>query len=148
MIVMKFGGSSVANAERIRYMAEIVKTRLDRKPVLVLSAMGDTTDHLLEAGEAALTKGLVQIDKIEELHLKTIIDLALGDGALRSVRPLLTELRNLLMGISLIRELTGRTKDYLVSFGERLSVRIAAAYFATLGIRAQELRGDALPALL
>ena len=137
MIVMKFGGSSVASADRIRRVAEIVKGRMDRRPILVLSAMGDTTDYLLEAGDAALKKGVVQPEKIEDLHLKTIDDLGLGDAALRSVRPLLTELRNLLMGISLIRELTGRTKDYLVSFGERLSVRIAAAYFGTLGIRAQ-----------
>jgi aspartate kinase len=137
MIVMKFGGSSVANAERLRQVAEIVKARLDQKPILVLSAMGDTTDHLLEAGEAALEKGIVQVEKIEELHIKTIMGMELGDTAFRGVRSLLTEPRNLLMGISLIRELTGKTKDYLVSFGERLSVRIAAAYFCSLGIKAQ-----------
>jgi aspartate kinase len=137
MIVMKFGGSSVANADRIRHMAEIVRARLERRPVLVLSAMGDTTDHLLEAGEEALKKGVVHIGKIEDLHLNTLIELKLGDIALRGVRPLLEELRNLLVGISLIRELTDRTRDYLVSFGERLSVRIAAAYFATLGIKAK-----------
>ncbi|MDR0475654.1 MAG: aspartate kinase, partial [Treponema sp.] len=50
MIVMKFGGSSLANAERIRHVAGIVKSQTARKPVLVLSAMGDTTDILLEAG--------------------------------------------------------------------------------------------------
>ena len=137
MIVMKFGGSSVANADRIRHVAEIVNARLDRRPVLVLSAMGDTTDYLLDAGDMALKKSVVQLEKIEELHLKTIMDLELGDTALRAVRALLTELRNLLMGISLIREMTGRTKDYLVSFGERLSVRIAAAYFTSLGINAR-----------
>jgi hypothetical protein len=56
MIVMKFGGSSVANAERVRHVAEIVKSQIARKPVLVLSAMGDTTDILLEAGDAAYQK--------------------------------------------------------------------------------------------
>jgi len=137
MIVMKFGGSSVANAERLRHVAEIVKTRLEQKPILVLSAMGDTTDHLLEAGEAALKKGIVQVEKIEEPHLKTIMEMELGDPAFRAVRSLLTELRSLLMGISLIRELTGKTRDYLVSFGERLSVRIAAAWFCSLGIKAK-----------
>jgi len=137
MIVMKFGGSSVASAERLRHIAEIVKARLDKKPILVLSAMGDTTDHLLEAGEEALKRGIVQVEKIEEIHLKTIMEMELGDTAFRGVRSLLKELRNLLMGISLIRELTGKTKDYLVSFGERLSVRIAAAYFCSLGIKAQ-----------
>ena len=127
----------MASADRIRHMAEIVKTRLDRRPVLVLSAMGDTTDYLLEAGDLALKKGIVSSEKIEVLHLNTVKELDLGDAALKGIRPLLEELRNLLVGISLIRELTGRTRDYLVSFGERLSVRIAAAYFGTLGIRAK-----------
>jgi len=139
MIVMKFGGSSVADAERIRHVAGIVKMSLNRKPVLVLSAMGDTTDHLLEAGEAALNRGTVQIEKIEELHLKTIRELGLGDTAPGDIGPLMEELRNLLIGISLIRELTGRTKDYLVSFGERLSVRIAAAYLNSLGVKTRAL---------
>ena len=139
MIVMKFGGSSVAGADRIRHVVEIVKARLDRKPVLVLSAMGDTTDHLLEAGETALKTGAVSFDKIVKLHKKTAEDLGLGNTALESVNSLLEELNNLLKGISLIRELTGRTRDFLVSFGERLSVRIAADYFNSLGIKAQAL---------
>ena len=137
MIVMKFGGSSVANADRIRNIAEIVKARLDRRPILVLSAMGDTTDYLLQAGEAALKKGMINAEKIEEIHLAAIKDLGIDDTALVEVRSLLQELRNLLMGIYLIQELTGRTRDYLVSFGERLSVRIVAAYFESIGINAK-----------
>jgi aspartate kinase len=136
MIVMKFGGSSVANAERIRSVAEIVKTQLARKPVLVLSAMGDTTDHLLEAADKAYRNGLVSADRIEKLHLKTMKELKLPPDAEKELRPLLEELRSLLSGIALIRELTKRTKDYLVSFGERLSVRIVAAYFNSINIRA------------
>ena len=53
MIVMKFGGSSVANAERIRHVASIIEAYKDSRPVVVLSAMGDTTDHLLEAADTA-----------------------------------------------------------------------------------------------
>ncbi|MFP3089925.1 aspartate kinase [Treponema sp. TIM-1] len=139
MVVMKFGGSSVANAERIRYISELVKAELSRKPVLVLSAMGDTTDHLLEAAERALKDPVVSMDKIEELHLKTIKELGLAAPVVEEIRPLLGELRNLLVGISLIKELTGRTKDYLVSFGERLSVRIVAAYFNVQGVPARAL---------
>jgi len=139
MIVMKFGGSSVANADRIRHMAEIVKARIDRRPIVVLSAMGDTTDHLLDAGDAALNHGVVSLEKVEAPHLKTIADLGLNEKASNDIQALLSELRTLLTGISLIRELSRRTKDYLVSFGERLSVRIAAAYFASLGIKAVAL---------
>lgn len=139
MIVMKFGGSSVANAERIRHVAGIVKDALPRKPVLVLSAMGDTTDHLLEAAESAL-KGSVSIERIETLHCATVSELALAEEVVATeIAPLLEELRSLLVGISLIGELTGRTKDYLVSFGERLSIRVAAAYFRSIGVKALAL---------
>jgi aspartate kinase len=138
MIVMKFGGSSVANAERIRYVTGIVKPLLDQKPVLVLSAMGDTTDHLLEAADQAL-KGIVSIETIENLHKQTIKELGLDAQVLQEVDALLSELKSLLVGISLIKELTNRTKDYLVSFGERLSIRIAASYFRTAGIKAKAL---------
>jgi len=126
MIVMKFGGSSVANAARIRHVTEIIKTQLPQKPVLVLSAMGDTTDHLLEAGDLALKEGKVQIKHVEKLHQETLKGLKLP--AQKDIGDLMNELTRLLSGIALIRELTPRTKDFLVSFGERLSVRIAAAF--------------------
>jgi len=135
MIVMKFGGSSVADAARIRHVAEIIKTQMNRKPALVLSAMGDTTDHLLEAGDMALNKGKVEIAGVEKLHIATIKALKLP--AQKDIKSLLDELTRLLSGIALIRELTPRTKDYLVSFGERLSVRIAAAYLASIKMNAK-----------
>ncbi|MDR1900688.1 MAG: aspartate kinase [Treponema sp.] len=141
MIVMKFGGSSVADAGRIRHVAGIVETQVKRKPVLILSAMGDTTDHLLGAADTAVKTGIVSIGSIEELHAKTIQELRLPEaiekGLQQEITPLLDELRSLLVGISLIREITNRTKDYLVSFGERLSVRIMAAYFNAIHIKAQ-----------
>ena len=135
MIVMKFGGSSVADAQRLHHVAEIVKTQLERKPALVLSAMGDTTDHLLEAGDAALRYGKVETEQVEKLHFATAdnLQLSLHD----EIKELMDELTRLLSGIALIRELTPRTKDYLVSFGERLSVRIAAAFFQSIGINAK-----------
>ena len=137
MIVMKFGGSSVADAQRIRHVVGIVKTQLDQKPVLVLSAMGDTTDHLLEAGSAAFQKGAVLIEQIENHHFDTIKKLKLPNQVRKEVSALLEELKRLLSGISLLREMTPRTKDFLVSFGERLSIRIVAAYCNSIGIPAQ-----------
>jgi aspartate kinase len=146
MIVMKFGGSSVANAERIRTVAGIVKERLDERPVLVLSAMGDVTDHLLDAAEKALREGPSSIARLVQsltgLHEEVISGLGLGGAAsdeYKEIKTLLNELAELIAGISLIRELTPKTKDYLVSFGERLSVRIVAAYFNEVGIPARPL---------
>jgi len=135
MIVMKFGGSSVADATRLRHVAEIVKTQMLKKPVIILSAMGDTTDHLLEAANTAMQNGKVDIGQIEKLHHATIKTLKIP--VQKEFNGLLDELKRLLSGISLIRELTPRTKDYLVSFGERFSVRIAAAYFQSVSINAR-----------
>jgi len=136
MIVMKFGGSSVADESRLRHVSDIVKTQLEKKPAVVLSAMGDTTDHLLEAADLALKEGKVDVKGVEKLHQETVKALKLT-AVQKDIAALLDELSRLLSGIALIRELTPRTKDYLVSFGERLSVRIAAAFFNSIGINAK-----------
>jgi aspartate kinase len=133
MIVMKFGGSSLANPERIKAITKIVKERLAEKPILVFSAMGDTTDDLLEAADAAL-KGVVNLGAVEALHRKTAAELGVDAG---EIEKLIAECRSLLIGISLIRELSPRTKDCLVSFGERLAVRMLAGYFNIAGIPAK-----------
>ena len=130
---MKFGGSSVANAERIRHVASIIQAYSEKRPVVVLSAMGDTTDHLLEAADNAV-KGTVDIEKIEKLHFDTASELKVDASA---VRELLSELKTLLTGISMLRELTKRTRDYLVSFGERMSVRMMASYLSAQGTPAK-----------
>ena len=133
MIVMKFGGSSVASAERIRHVADIIRTFAHKRPVVVLSAMGDTTDDLLDAADAALG-GVVTVDAIEKLHKDTARDLGIAPG---TVDPLLAELRTLLTGISMLREVTPRSRDYLVSFGERLSVRMMATFLSSQGTTAE-----------
>jgi aspartate kinase len=145
MLVMKFGGSSVADAGHIRHIAKIVQERLNRKPVVVLSAMGDTTDHLLEAAEKALSIGPLSVEpsleKITATHLNALRELGLSNTLTPEPRELLSELASLLSGISLIKELTAKTQDYLVSFGERLSTRVVACYFRSIGINARALDG-------
>jgi aspartate kinase len=129
MIVMKFGGSSVANAQRIEHVASIIQKYADKKPVVVLSAMGDTTDYLLDAANNAV-KGNVSISKLEKLHYDTVTELGVSK---ESIDELFLELKALLTGISMIKELTKRTRDYLVSFGERLCVRIMSEYLTKTG---------------
>lgn len=133
MIVMKFGGSSVADADRIRHVASIIKAYKEEKPVVVLSAMGDTTDHLLEAADIAVG-GEVDISKVENLHRETAEKLGIK---IEEIDDLLEELTQLLTGISMLRELTKRTRDYLVSFGERMSVRMMAAFLNKEGVGAK-----------
>ena len=133
MIVMKFGGSSVANAERIKHVASIIKAYKEKRPVVVLSAMGDTTDHLLEAADKAV-EGIVDVAGVAKLHEDTAAELGVD---IQTIRTLLDELKQLLTGISMLKEISKRSRDYLVSFGERMSVRMMAAYLSKEGIPAQ-----------
>lgn len=133
MIVMKFGGSSVANAERIKHVASIIKAYREKRPVVVLSAMGDTTDHLLAAADLAVT-GTVDVAGVAKLHEETARELGIN---IDEIEALLSELKQLLTGISMLKEISRRSRDYLVSFGERMSVRMMAAYLKSQGVDAK-----------
>lgn len=130
---MKFGGSSVANADRIKHVASIIKAYKEKRPAVVLSAMGDTTDHLLEAADQAVL-GNVDVKGVAKLHEETAAILGVE---IETINDLLDELKQLLTGISMLKELSKRTRDYLVSFGERMSVRMMAAYLNKEGIPAK-----------
>ncbi|KAH7852892.1 hypothetical protein Vadar_030609 [Vaccinium darrowii] len=139
--VMKFGGSSVASAERMREVGHLIRSFPEERPVIVLSAMGKTTNKLILAGEKAVSCGISKVSDIEELsfvkelHLRTADEL----GVERSfVSTHLEELEQLLKGIAQVKELTLRTKDYLVSFGECMSTRIFAAYLNKVGVKARQ----------
>ncbi|CAI9111606.1 OLC1v1011867C5 [Oldenlandia corymbosa var. corymbosa] len=139
--VMKFGGSSVASAERMREVAELICSFPEERPIIVLSAMGKTTNNLLLAGEKAVTcgasnvDGLKELDFIKNLHLRTVNELGV-DSAIISRH--LDELEQLLKGIAMMKELTPRTRDYLVSFGECMSTRIFAAYLNKIAVKARQ----------
>ncbi|KAL4652985.1 hypothetical protein ACB092_01G269300 [Castanea dentata] len=139
--VMKFGGSSVASAERMREVAELILSFPNERPVIVLSAMGKTTNKLLLAGEKAVSCGVTnassidELSFIKELHLRTVKELGID---MSTVTPHLEELEQLLKGIAMMKELTLRTKDYLVSFGECMSTRIFAAYLNKIGVKARQ----------
>lgn len=128
-IVCKFGGSSLADAERLREVTKLVKLQIDaseKKPVIILSAMGPSTNELLNAGERALINGIVDTSTVRDRAYQACETLSLSKEDL--VDPLLHNLDELLIGIKFLKELSPRTKDYLVSFGERLAVRIFAAH--------------------
>lgn len=133
MIVMKFGGSSVRDAERILHVIKLVKNYSDKNPVLVFSALGKTTDLLLRAGEDALN-GSVSVTSVREHHYNTALELGIDKEPLD---PLFEELEDLLKGVSLLKELSSKTKDYLVSFGERLAARIISSAFNKQGLHTQ-----------
>ena len=134
MIVMKFGGSSVAGAEKIARVAGVVRGRLARKPVLVVSAFRGTTDDLLALAREALTGNLSRVDAVAKRHRETAAELGVDA---KPLEPLIEELAALARGISLLKELTPRTLDRVASFGERLSARLIAAAFTKAGIPAR-----------
>uniref|UniRef100_M8B0P1 aspartate kinase n=1 Tax=Aegilops tauschii TaxID=37682 RepID=M8B0P1_AEGTA len=144
-VVMKFGGSSVSSAARMREMADLILSFPEERPVVVLSAMGKTTNNLLLAGEKAVSCGapkaseINELAVIKELHLRTIDELGLDSSI---VSGFLDELEQLLKGVAMMKELTLRTRDYLVSFGECMSTRIFAAYLNKLGKKARQLTGE------
>ncbi|KAM3318337.1 hypothetical protein ACQJBY_035835 [Aegilops geniculata] len=140
-VVMKFGGSSVSSAARMREVADLILSFPEETPVVVLSAMGKTTNNLLLAGEKAVSCGapkaseINELAVIKELHLRTIDELGLDSSI---VSGFLDELEQLLKGVAMMKELTLRTRDYLVSFGECMSTRIFAAYLNKLGKKARQ----------
>ena len=132
MIVMKFGGSSLGTAEKVLGAVEIVRSRRDRKPAVVVSAHGRTTDHLIRCARAA-KEGNVSAEKVIDYHFNLADELKVER---KLIEPLLFRLEAVLHGINLLRELTQRTLDTVMSFGERLSSRIVAATLALNGISA------------
>lgn len=140
-IVMKFGGSSVASTERMKEIANLILSFPEERPVIVLSAMGKTTNKLLQAGEKAVSCGVIHASDIEELsfikelHLRTVDELGIDRS---TISFLLDELEQLLKGIAMMKELTPRTRDYLVSFGECMSTRIFTAYLNKIGTKARQ----------
>jgi aspartate kinase len=137
VIVMKFGGTSVEDAAAIDRIAGIVKGRLADHPLVVVSAMSKVTDGLLAmaaaAGKGDGDKAVEQCHQARERHYATAKEL-LGTETYPEVHAKLRlefeSLEHLLRGISAVGELTPRTSDYVVSFGERLSSIIVSAAFA------------------
>ena len=136
MIVMKFGGTSVEDAPAIDRVAGIVKSRLADRPFVVVSAMAKVTDQLLAMADAAgrgdRDKALEICRALRERHYLTAGEL-LGTGLHTDLHNELgaefDSLDELLRGISAVGELTPRTSDYVVSFGERLSSMIVVPAF-------------------
>ncbi|MCX6634807.1 MAG: lysine-sensitive aspartokinase 3 [Acidobacteria bacterium] len=141
MIVMKFGGTSLESAAAIERVASIVGERVARRPVVVVSAMGQTTNKLLAIAQAAVSgereKALELTAGLEDYHAREAgqvvreRDLPELERILKSH---FQELRELARGLAVLGELTPRSVDAVSSYGERLSSAIAALAFRRFGI--------------
>jgi aspartokinase/homoserine dehydrogenase 1 len=148
MIVMKFGGSSVADGERIRTAASLVRRRRDEEggpsPVVV-SAMGGVTDTLITAAQAASQGDGEQCRRtrtlLEDRHARAREHCA-SEGSERSqlrveISDLLDWFQNLCRSIYTLGELTPRGLDVVSGLGERLCARIMAAALRDMGIESE-----------
>ena len=134
MIVMKFGGSSVADRQQIEKVTRIVREHAGRRPVVVSSAHKGITDGLVAAARRAA--GGEESDAVIEHQERVRAELGCDAGLLA---PFYAEIRDLLRGIRLVKELSPRSLDYISSFGERMAVRVIADFMARSGLPARAI---------
>lgn len=147
MKVLKFGGTSVGTIESIKKVIAILQNNIENgnQLAVVFSAMGGVTNRLIEIGQLA-TEGKIeyieQLKRVEERHFEAVrglIDVKNQSAAIAKIKGLFNELEDLLKGISFIKELSPRTLDFVVSFGERLSTTLITEALKNKGIAAEFL---------
>jgi len=147
MQIMKFGGSSLADASRIKSVADIVISRTENEeisPVIVVSAMKGVTDILISAATAAESgdnsyKNLI-LDLKHKHHqaVKALVsDNSIGVTLLIDIDAILDELAEILHGVELVKECSPRTGDLISGFGERMSSLLLAAHISDRNISSE-----------
>lgn len=141
MQVLKFGGTSVANAANMSAVADIVcKALTTDRTIMVSSAVSKCTDTLIEIGHRAAARDeayISLIDQLQDRHHTIIADLLKGEYGVRTaeaVDALFISLRSIAQGVFLLGELSPTSLAAIQSFGELFSTKILAARFAALGV--------------
>ncbi len=145
MNVLKFGGTSVGSVESIKQVISIIDTHRQNgdQIAVVLSAMSGVTNQLIEIGLMATLGSpdyMELVRRIEDRHfqvVKALIPVKEQSKVFAGIRGVINELEDLLRGVSLIRELSPRTMDLIMSFGERLSTTTVTECIRSRGIPAQ-----------
>ena len=150
-LVMKFGGTSVGESSRIQHVANIVRdhARKGNRIVVVVSAMSGVTDKLIEAAEKASMRDRGSIEAfvkdLAERHNQACQDVIKNgeilEQTLRSLNGQIAELEKILVGITYLGELTPRSRDYVLSFGEKLSAIVISGALKDLGLRTESFVG-------
>ncbi|HTK50563.1 MAG TPA: lysine-sensitive aspartokinase 3 [Gemmatimonadaceae bacterium] len=145
MIVVKFGGTSVGDAAAIERATDIVRGRLARQPLVVVSALAGTTNTLLSIAEQAekgqLIGALRGVEGLRERHLaeasKLLGDHGAGAEVATDLSAMFDELASLAEALSVLGHLTPRSLDAIASIGERLSSHLVVAVLCARGIPAE-----------
>ena len=143
MIVMKFGGTSVANFEAITRTIFIIGGKLDQKPVVVVSALSKVTDLLYRISDAAASRNVTETKELLSQLRQRHVDLAaellaqsmMKDEAIAKVNALCDALESIAMAVCSLGELSDRNKAIIISNGEYLSSTIIAYAMNSKGIR-------------
>ncbi len=142
MKVLKFGGTSVASADQIKQVKQIIADENDIRIVVVVSALGGITDLLLKTSARAAQRdvsfhaGAKELEKRHMEAIKSLIPVKSQSGILSHVKAELNTLETLLEGAFLIGEITPRLLDKIVSYGELLSSFIISEYLISSGLDA------------
>jgi aspartate kinase len=144
VIITKFGGTSVADADAIRRTAAIVRGRLDRRPVVVVSAMSGVTNALLSLAEQAVAGQLLAaMQAVEELRARHFreTERLLGESAAAGelcaeMSVMFDDLASLVGALSVLGHLTPRSLDAIASTGELLSSHLVVAAYEVAGLPA------------
>lgn len=145
MIVMKFGGTSVESQEAIQRVTGIVQQHEKERPIVVVSAMGKTTNKLLAVAEEAAAgrrdQALMLVDELREHHLTHGLAVAGSASAEldRYIRSHFEWLEELVKGLSIVGELSPRSMDAIASVGERLSSLVVSFAFRAAGMAAEHV---------
>jgi aspartokinase/homoserine dehydrogenase 1 len=151
MKILKFGGTSVGSVKSIQTLLNILKDedKPGNRPVVVLSAMGGVTNLLVAMAENAaegkeFTAQLAELEKRHFDAVKALLDVQNQNPAYTRLKINFNQLEELLQGVLTLRELTPKTRDQILSFGERCSAlmvsKIAAQHFKdVLFVDASEL---------
>ena len=151
LLVMKFGGTSMGTAERMRVAAGIISQQSDRPLVIVVSAMSKVTDLLLETLRRAELGDSASVDANLETLLKRhlqaceeLLGVRFGnrDAAERTVKALVSEFERIAKGILMLGERPPRSVDEAIAIGERLSASLLAPYLEATGVRAEAVNGS------
>ena len=146
MLVMKFGGTSVKNAEAVDRVSGIISARVSEQPIVVVSATGDTTDRLVEildlidnnkSGAMAIAENIEQ--KHIELIKEVVTDPAQQKIAFGKVEPEIDRLKDMISAMERLGDVSMRSRDAVQALGERMSAPILAASLASRGIDAESV---------
>ncbi len=146
MRILKFGGSSVEHSDAIRQVKKIITDKLgENRLAVVVSAFKGVTD-LLEEAVVKAAEGdenyYEMLDRIEARHnkvIKELLSIQKQSHTLAQFKMMFNELDDVLHGVSLTRELTDRTRDFVLGFGERFSAFIISQYLSDQQLNAEYL---------